>query len=456
MQSLKLIHQMGRIKLTILLSILMTSSYSQQVEWKSISNQRSESNQINLNDAGQIVQARIGMQNNTVGVYTQNGELICENQICDCDANNVITSASVSSGRVLYLTNDGELFLSNNICTNSELIIKIIPDSLQEITFRFQNAELINDKLLTIGDGIIDGTRAQIHASINLQTFEVEREIIFSDLRLTSFSYNINNDASVEIYSNSIASKTEKILINDQLGEVLCVQLNSNSERFQYGYFTDSEHVIVVGAKEKMSQLYGIARAYDLEGNIIWNLEFEPDEGENLLVLQRIEQKDGKLILGGISGANLFDYDALTLSIDEEKGEVIWKLREHIQGEGDDVSDILILDDGDIIVSGTSGLSDVGGSQRAYLMKIKDRPSSLNFPIAKTNIFYPNPANNRLFFLDGCEVKHVEILTMEGKTIISDYQNKTLDVSHLIPGIYVIRINVKDKFHIQKFIIANK
>ena len=52
--------------------------------------------------------------------------------------------------------------------------------------------------------------------------------------------------------------------------------------------------------------------------------------------------------------------DAIVVSINEENGELIWKLTEDVFFKGDDVNGIHIYDNRDILISGTTGLADAG------------------------------------------------------------------------------------------------
>lgn len=65
--------------------------------------------------------------------------------------------------------------------------------------------------------------------------------------------------------------------------------------------------------------------------------------------------------------------------------------------------------------------------------------SSENFADAKKNIFYPNPANDKIYFTQ--EQKSVTVFTIEGKKIKTVLKNKELDISDLPKGIYLLQID---------------
>ena len=124
------------------------------------------------------------------------------------------------------------------------------------------------------------------------------------------------------------------------------------------------------------SNIIGVIKAYDLEGNKLWETEINSDISDGRLLFQKLQQKNDKLIVGGWAVTSNY-IDAIVVSINEENGELIWKLTEDVFFEGDDVNGIHIYDNRDILISGTTGLADAGGFERAYLMKINDIPNSI-------------------------------------------------------------------------------
>ena len=445
---------MKKIITLLLATILLTSTKAQLIEWKSIPHNRSSSNFISLDASNELLQARNGSENNSVAKYTLDGDLKWENSICDCNLDWVTHSESVALDRILHLSYEGKLYLSNSLGDSSVVINQIIPDSLSDARFRFWTAELADNKIMTVAKGRMNGISTLIRATIDLSTFEITRNFIEFEPRVTSFSFNTDNRISVEIYASNDNSKIEKIAVyNNLLEEILSVQPVSPLEYFYDGYVTASNRLVIVGAKEKMNESYGLVRAYDLDGNLLWEFEKAPEEGEGILVFQKIEQNFNKLIIGGTIGEHLFSRDAVIYSIDEETGQIIWKLREHIQGEGDDVSDIMIISNEEIIISGTSGLTDFGGPQRAYLMKIRDSlPLSTNI-INNEFYIYPNPSNSRISVKAETQVLKLEILSLDGQIVKESVATDTIDISTFAKGTYLLRIYTIENSIIKRIIV---
>ena len=78
--------------------------------------------------------------------------------------------------------------------------------------------------------------------------------------------------------------------------------------------------------------------------------------------------------------------------------------------------------------------------------------SSENFTSTK-NSFYPNPANDKIYFTQ--EQKSVTVFTIEGKKIKTVLKNKELDISDLPKGIYLLQITTLEDIMISQKLIKN-
>lgn len=54
---------------------------------------------------------------------------------------------------------------------------------------------------------------------------------------------------------------------------------------------------------------------------------------------------------------------------------------------------------------------------------------------------YPNPASDRLFINSELQYERVEIVDIDGKTVLRENEISTLDISHLAPGTYIVKIS---------------
>ncbi len=65
---------------------------------------------------------------------------------------------------------------------------------------------------------------------------------------------------------------------------------------------------------------------------------------------------------------------------------------------------------------------------------------------------YPNPAFNQLYINCNEAVREVSVLDMAGRTVISNGAEKTLNVSGLATGVYMVRVATENGIGIQKFV----
>lgn len=79
--------------------------------------------------------------------------------------------------------------------------------------------------------------------------------------------------------------------------------------------------------------------------------------------------------------------------------------------------------------------------------------SSEDFTGVKTQTFYPNPTNDKIFFNQ--EQKSVTVLTIEGKIIKMALKNKEMDISELPKGAYLLQIKTLENTLITQKLIKN-
>jgi len=79
--------------------------------------------------------------------------------------------------------------------------------------------------------------------------------------------------------------------------------------------------------------------------------------------------------------------------------------------------------------------------------------SSEDFTSAKKIAFYPNPANDKIYFSQ--KQKSVTVFTIEGKKINSTLKNKEIDISELPKGVYLLQIQTIENTVITQKLIKN-
>jgi len=427
---------MKQIPLLIFLINLVGTINAQTIEWKSIARETSSGDRITYNSDNQILQARWGSSShpNSIAKYSEDGELIWERTVCDCYDDRVLISQSIFYDSILHITWEGEMYISDSDGQNLELIDQLYPDSDKIHWSSFPSINIDRSYIYMVVNG--NDTLQQssvLRLNVDLQTLEISKTLESSESYVWSSRYNPNNGLSVEIFQG-IEGANKFIVYDNKFEPILTKEQILPNTEFLDGYVTDNNKVILIGVTNTENMRIGVVIAFNLEGEKLWETEI-------------------KLILGGNTGPGFWFGDALVLSLDEDDGTVNWRLREHIGGEGDEVADILILDNGDIIVSGTSGVTDYGGPQRAFLFKINDIGTNVSDLEDKDIKIYPNPSSGLITISAKTKIEQVDIISMGGRTIKSIAASNSISADDVLAGIYLLRVKTKNEFVVRKIII---
>ncbi len=88
----------------------------------------------------------------------------------------------------------------------------------------------------------------------------------------------------------------------------------------------------------------------------------------------------------------------------------------------------------------------------AFTVKYADIQTGVDKVYTDANLFYPNPVRNQLH-LSIDQVDEVRIIDLSGKTVLNQFGNtKSVDISGLHKGIYLISIRAEDKVYTRKMI----
>ncbi len=78
-----------------------------------------------------------------------------------------------------------------------------------------------------------------------------------------------------------------------------------------------------------------------------------------------------------------------------------------------------------------------------------------SYTIKQDFTFYPNPANEFIFFNELTNVKNIEIYDLQGKLVIQSAFKNKIDISYLDNGIYFIKLSSEDSnYKVKKLIIS--
>lgn len=73
--------------------------------------------------------------------------------------------------------------------------------------------------------------------------------------------------------------------------------------------------------------------------------------------------------------------------------------------------------------------------------------------LANQLVLFPNPASDLLSITTSGEIKQIEILDTMGRTILGNVDQKTINVSALIPGLYLIRVSMPNQIILDRIIV---
>lgn len=197
---------------------------------------------------------------------------------------------------------------------------------------------------------------------------------------------------------------------------------------------------------------------YDSEGQIIWENRYVYG-GNNCDIGSTIVKKNGFIYVGGRSqrlGIGT-DYDYVLLKIDEITGENTTHYRYNGSNSGTDViSSLYIFDDGQIALTGLSGIEN---SYNWITQKLSDVTTTLSLSPNQNNKYsiYPIPVNDFLQIENNnmFEIRDVKVYSIIGKLVLSPQFEQTsnqLDLSSLNNGTYLLKIDTEFGYVTRKII----
>ncbi|WP_395053454.1 T9SS type A sorting domain-containing protein [Flavobacterium sp.] len=130
------------------------------------------------------------------------------------------------------------------------------------------------------------------------------------------------------------------------------------------------------------------------------------------------------------------------------------KLTTDFFSDYDEATSILITNDNKLILCGIvfapNNNSIDFGLAKYYL---DSNLSNNETQISKSNLFYPNPAENTIYLNE--TVKTVKLFTIQGKEIVIDIKNNSVDTSNLNAGIYLLQLELENNKVINTKLIKN-
>ena len=450
---------MARFFLILLIIFGFASAYAQTIEWTTIDDIQSHGNQIIRNSHQEIIQSRWYTDNSSFASYSQDGTVIRQYDLCDTLSNSCLSNSkilyAISKDSILYLNRDGKIYLSNEKEGRVEFINQIVTDTiLLNDRFRLgENPFQRDNEIWLLSTTFPDGIKTSIRTIINLETFEFTNSILSHPLR--NIRYNHNNKLTTLIYDSSRDPINDKVVVLDSaLNEILTISPSIRSEVILNAIVTDNNHIITVGTRDRPNSTFGSCKAYNLQGDLLWEFQYRSEYDDFDFSFRHVEQKNNTLIIGGSESGCLIA-DIHIISLDENSGDQLWKVVEVLSGGGNATSQILIDDNDNLLVSGTTAVTDYGGPERAFIMKISNNSTSVSDTDNQSQdiSIYPNPVSHNLY-IDGINpADKIDIINSAGIVIQRVAGTKSLDISQLESGNYFLKAYTQNKIITKKFVV---
>ena len=198
----------------------------------------------------------------------------------------------------------------------------------------------------------------------------------------------------------------------------------------------------------------GFLIALDSDGEFLWRRDFMADSTEhfyNFTFANHIVQlSDNSLAVAGSKGFSVIGPIAkFYMANVQSDGTLSWEMEEDIYAEGTEINNLYVDDSDNVVIVGTTGISDYSGPQRTFMMQVSDLVGNSN--VKKKEFIYmnisPNPTTDFITFesKSSRDIEEIQILDMNGR-LVRHVQNpqQQLNVSSLSPSIYSILFKGRD------------
>jgi hypothetical protein len=270
------------------------------------------------------------------------------------------------------------------------------------------------------------------------------------------------------VWAKSAAGSGDEIgvAMGIDAGNHLYLTGSSSSESISFGsiVLTGSDYDKIVTAK------------YDADGNVIWAKVFSGDNNDEVIDLT-IDNQGNTFIAGEFGSSSIlfgstelvntsFDYSDLYITKIDPDGNVLWA--ESAGGNDDDEASAAAIDnDGNAyipgsfyssaIAFGTTTLTNTDNTENSsdlFVAKLGNSSGVDEQTSLKSLTVFPNPASG-IIQIRGAENAFIELFDVNGRLITSREAAPTtpqLDVSTLLPGIYIVKTIKQNSTSFTRFI----
>ena len=436
---------MKKIILKLTIVVIVFSSHvinlkAQSYEWLNESASSNRSNYMTLNSNKFILNSRESFSDQVLKIDLDGNE-ICFKNICNCDTLEVEMSAELPNYALIYISNKGEIILTDHFGEYPGQIGQIANLELNGI----RHIEKTDSHIYVRAHVRLNGNQALSRTSIDLNSLEIKSNVELRNKNLLSFDIDEQNNRIAELFSASNEHIVQiRELENDEIIISEFVVTDDNSFNLLDISFYDEISIVVSGSRSDQGNSGGLIKLIDYSGLNLWR-KVVPSSG-----LPTIFVKDGNILVGGGTSSWLVGSTYLVLLNSE--GEILWEQNIDIhQGLNDRIQQVLIDDYGNIFANGTSN-TDIWDSERSFVMKISELNVGLT-QFAKGHFkIYPNPSGSTLNISGNIEeIRSVTIVNNIGETLFRKNHLDVIDVSNFPNGIYFIIVEIGNEFITRKF-----
>jgi len=422
---------------------LLNPALGQEINWTFVADQVSQTYNSSITTDGNILVNR-GLIEKTVALINPNGELLWEQNICNCSDKTIIRSVETISGEIIHLSREGFLYKTTGQGNNSELI--------RELFHQFTNPNIkdskINNGVLSFaGNAMESGIPILFRGEINLDNLT---HVVFgepSDLFYISFS-KTNDNRWIEILSTQNTK-----FVNIHYNSVSTVVDSFISRISDVEYF-DDENIIIAGTKSTdFFNRYGYLRSITIDGQLNYEKLIPSNNGLGAHAFAEIKILEDRILVGGTKSDT--QWGNLYLAEIDLDGNISSEFSKELTLSEDHIGTILSDSNGNIFLTGDLGRSDLADPLRSYVISLSGvLLNSQEFSHLDLTI-YPNPSGTTLSIeSDFGTAEKLAIFNLSGKKVKEQVGNK-INVEELASGSYFIKIYIDDWPVTKKVVVLN-
>lgn len=442
---------------------------SQKAQWKASLKDASEGRCISITKDGNFLIGGhyIEEYRSMIALFRKDGSKLWEKTICDSclEFPTIIFSREQENGRLLFVSNYPMLFIldPNSFQLDTQIYIGASSGYFEDITkILYFNKKLIITSQYNNNQGIY----GLIKTHFSLTKLEIISQEIYKQTGAIYQMAIMKDSSLIECQLNSNFYSIRKLnLLNNIIWEK---KFNKDKFHIHDLLVSNDQRILILGSKREMISsrniTYTILLTLSSNGDSLYQRVYFPSQPHpNAFVsfneCRRIKEtiegdfvivgSEGMSFMGPLSQVNIFKVN--------QNGELIWKHLESIANlGGNEGFDFLFDKDQNIIIVGTTNITDILSEYNTFIMKLTNPLINTNSLDTSNILLYPNPCRDELTIENqNIEIiDKIEIYGIHGnylETVIVNKTNYKLNTCNLISGIYLCKLFVAQNQFVKRF-----